>query len=371
MSLAQKVGAELESKDYGVKKASVQLVDLEDDHRVTHMVMQVDATVANSAAGAVTVLPRQLAAIFSTILLDSPLFKMRATGRMLWNLYRHMSGKSLSNGGVSVAGGGGTSNLKANLVIPFADPYAADPNGTAQPSELLRKGKALEYILNPSNVIGTGGAGQQTVSAAQIRTFPVYIPGAGKKLPSETILDYEEWGQKTSYIKPKGGFSHLFLWDEADDALTLDEYTDVTARFDGRAIMESLKTSFLVNEFNHRMARGGSQDNELEQLPLSGNLLFLPVLTPPAGYKTTQLWSAEEAARLDFNGTATSARWGYRQVVDTEEAVERDAIRAMGEDPDKVEVEPSTLKGLPLTGDAMRVRRNAKRLPKRLVRKGA
>jgi hypothetical protein len=223
--------------------------------------------------------------------------------------------------------------------------------------------------LAASNAIGSGGGGSQTVSSASIRTTVVCIEGAGDKLPSEVVIDYEDWNQQTSQIKARGAFSDLLLWDESDDAVTLTEYTNITLRADGREVLNNVRTSLLVHDFNDKNCAGGTQDNESEQLPTTGNLLFLPVLSPAMNYKSSQLTEADESLRVDFSGSATAAKWCYRKIVDSDESAIGDAMRAMGvKDPSRAALESSTIKGNELQGEPRRVARLERRLPKRFRR---
>lgn len=347
-------------------KYSLILSGLPDKHRVPAIGIEVVATVANSAAGAVVVYPRQLARLFANALLDSPLAKVHTTGRMLWALYKAIHGKSLSNGGVSIAGAGGTATVRCRLKIPFSHPRSASQHDTAQDCELLKKAKEIEIALDASNIIGTGGAGTQTVTSAQIRHYFDLIDEAGQNAtPSEVEINYVAWSQQNAFLKGERSISDLLLYDEGDDIVTLTEYDHMTLKADGFEVYNNLPTSQLVHTYNDRVVPGGTQDNEVEQLPTEGNLLFLPLYSAPWGFKSTQLLAASDQLETLFTGTANAQRLAYFAFNHTSESRASEAAALKGINVAASQVESRTIKGNVLSGDPRRVVKNLKLLPKR------
>ncbi len=347
-------------------KTPIQLLGLPEG-RVTHIMLELDGVASSSNGAGTNVRPRQFAGRIAQAYLETELFKMRATGKSLWNLYKHMNGKSLMNSIVAVANVNTT--IRAVVIIPFSDPRAASPNDTAMPSSLLN-GKSLEIQWGAGTF--TIGADTITVSTnTLLRATAFLIPESEAKdgLPAAVRIDYEDWSGQTALLASgKGGaITHLHVHDDSDDSVSLTEYERFRVQCDGVDAVDRLRTFQLVAAYNDAFALGGDQSNETEQLPDSA-LLFIPIITPRVGYKLMQVPDFENVMRADITGTATSARFVYRIVEDRHPAQEVSAGKKMGmADPENRRVAVKTLSKTDLVGSVKQVEKARKRLPVRLV----
>ncbi len=326
-------------------------------------------TVNNTAAGAVNVFPRQLARFFAQMFFASEMFRLHMTGRQAVVDYRMLTGKMLQNAAVSIAGGGGTAAMILKLLILLYDRNAEEPAAACQPTRLIRDAEAgLEVSHASSLQVGSGGGGTQNITAGTTRYYAGLIEGAGPKGPAELEIGYQQWNQQTVLLPGGAAYPYLYLWDEADDAITLGggDYERLTLDVDGKPVLSDIRTEELVSDFNDDAALGSAVDNETEQLPTSGSLLFLPIHRPRRGYKLGQLLlDPDEGGQLGvtWSGAATAGRFGYRRIVDSKAEV-RESVGQKLTGKREVMARPATLKG-ELAGAGRRVERLERRLPTR------
>lgn len=358
---------ELEAKTLtpGAKQV-INLYNLPRGQRVTHIMLEITATITDvGALSALTTYPRELAKLIGQLYLESDVAKVRTTGQILWNLYKHMTGKSLSNTGISYAAGASAGEMTVFLIVPFADHRQLDAMDTAIPAELL-EGRTLEIQCPDSFAVGTQESGVQTASNVTLRSTLFLGDGAGEVVPVVTRLDYEDWSQATAYLRP-GSYSHLGIYDPADDLVTIAEYDRLEAGMDGIDVIDRIRVKQLVADYNDKHAFGASQDNELEQLPLD-NLLFIPMITPPVNYKIPSVPFAQKTVRVDITGTATGARFYYRTLGERSPEVEYAAARIFGHrEPERVQFNMKTVSKMELQAPPKRFRRLRRLLPLRLL----
>lgn len=327
--------------------------------RVRGVFVEIDASITNNHATlSQTVYPRQIARSIAQVRFKSARWNVEGTGRYLWGLYRAMTGKALGNAGVTIASLG-SSAMRTYVYIPAADVYAADPLEGAQPHELLT-GKSFEVTLASSSTIGTGGGSTQVITSATYRFYAVCAEPAPGTLPTSVRLGYTDWTGTDANVKSGGRFSHLFIFDEADDTVTLTEYATigVTMGDGSEVIPNGTRAQWLLNAYNDEAAWGASQDNELEQLP-QDSVLILPLITAPRGYKQSQLPFGDSGqTTVRITGTVTSTRFGWRileprsTVEENNDIAEMDAASGRKRDAGKVPRGEKTLSKVSLRGPA-------------------
>ncbi len=354
---------ELEQKTWSSGgKLIVQLAGLPKDHRLTHILMETSATVTKANMGSVTVYPRSLAKVFALVEHKSPRWSVRRTGRQLWLDAKHQDGKSLNNASTTIAGSGGTGTLTNFMRLSPVDFSAGSPNDCAMPTSLL-EGKTIEITCASTSTIET----DTTISACTVKFTCFFIPGAGDTIPSKVRQDYEDWNQATALLRP-GVYSHLYIYDESDDAVTTTEYTKIRVQMDGREVVDNLPTTQLIAEYNRVSVQGASQDNELEQLPTS-TALFIPVITPEKGSKLSNLPTATQTCRADITGSVSTARWAYRTIELASESEDNEAMRLMGvAEPERTPRGEKTSSKVAVNATGVRSAVLSRILPKRFVR---
>lgn len=353
---------ELEQKTWtSGGKLIVQLAGLPKDHRLTHILIEQTSTVTNAGATG-GIYPRSLATSLALIEHKSPRWTVRRTGKQLWNDAKHMDGKSLNNAAVSVTGMGGSAEVKCFMRLSPVDFNAGSPNDCAQPTSLM-EGKTIEITCASTPTVESGF----TISATTLKFTCFFIPGAGDTVPTKVRQDYEDWAQATALLRP-GVYSHLYIYDESDSAVTTTEYTKVRVQQDGREVVDNLPTTQLIAEYNRVSVQGASQDNELEQLP-TGTALFIPVITPEKGYKVSNLPTATQTCRADITGSVSTARWAYRILELASETEDNEAMRLMGvAEPERTPRGEKTRSKVAVNATGVRASVLSRVLPKRFLR---
>lgn len=356
---------ELESKSVGASQKSViQLRGLPPGQRCTHVLLEMELAIANAHA----TVPKNaqvgdFASQIESIDLRSPLFEMRATGELLDALYHTMAGRTLNGGpGISVVSVPPLSSATGRVffVVPFADFEAAEPMATAQPSELL-EGRTLEVKFDSAALESDTDL---TVTSGILYATAFFGRGSGDVLPAMTRIDYEDWSQQTALLR-EGSFSHLFIYDEVDESVVPDtDYTRVRVQMDGHDVIDNLRATQLVADWNIKKADSGA-----DQLSEDATNPLLPILTAPKGYKLSALPSGLKVVRVDLTGATNGARFAYRLIGQREPQQEMHAIRRFGvSNPAAVRVEVKTLSGRALAGPAKRILKHRKMLPVRFQR---
>lgn len=356
-------------------KVAVQLKSLPKGRRVTGLTFWLAGTVANTSGGTLLVYPQALAEVLGRVFLESELFKLRATGRMLTSMYHHATGRAfMAKPATSIAtAGSGAVNMFAH--VPLSDSRAMSPYDTAIPSELLED-RVIEVDFGDGATLGdTAGV---TLSAGQLRTYIHTVDGGEGIIPTPSRIDYVDWAGQTAYPLPQGACSHLFIYDESDAALApVTEYTRFTLEGDGQKLIDNVNVEALVADWNHKHASGyeiggvtevhaSATDVPAEQLN-PASTPFVPLITPPNQYKLSQLLYAEENFRVDYSGSNTSARFAYRIVGDRKPEQELRALSKMGvAEPERAMLAVKTASKTDLAGPSKRVERLGRLLPKRV-----
>jgi hypothetical protein len=365
---------ELESKSWtSGGKLQVKL-DIPEECRVTHILVQQEHTVQNTHSSDVNVYDFHLDQVLQNILLDAPLLHIRSTGRALRELYAMMRGKYLTVPGAQVVSASSSATVRSFCVIPFSDPRAYRPHDTAAKSKLLRKTQ-LEIVLAAQGDFLTSTTATQQVTAGNFYFTAFCIPDNGEALPAELAIDYEDWSQSTAHIKGAGALSHLFAYDETDRSLNIStEYTRLKATTDGAKFIDNTRSEQLVADYNDKMSLGidaitaGIDAGALGEQLGKTTVPFVPIFTPANGYKLSELPHANDAVRVDLTGSASSTRFVYRQIKATDQASEHEAMRVLGvQAPERTPVEAKTASKVAVDGgqNVKRAQRLRRTLPKR------
>lgn len=340
-------------------QVSVELAGLPIKARIASFLIEITGT-ATSASSTQAFTPQEMAKLIANVDIDSDFFWVRTTGQGLHVLNKMMRGYPVASAAQSVTATTGGVAARCFLEIPCADPRAYEPNDTAIPTRLIRE-KTIN--LNFKDALTLGTTIEVTMSNVLVRVFALLVPESGDVIPTATRIAHEDWSQKTANLKP-GAFSHLGIYDESDLAVTIAQYAQLSVGLDGAQLYDRVQTQHFLAQFNRLV--GFDPDYELSYQD-GADLQFIPLIVQPDKYKLTQLPDSESEARVDIDsGTATGARYIYRQIVDVRDATARNAMIRLGHEPSESEIGVKTASNSPLQGSEERVIKHARRLPKRL-----
>jgi hypothetical protein len=341
--------------------AIFDLTQLPDDGRLQGIMLELICT-STAASGTATIYPSDIIQALALVDLDSEFFFLRATGRMLHVLYRHMEGMALGGNTGVVQGTGGVS-MRAHCWIPIIDRRALNPNDTAIPARLLNNKTlnvtfASSLALTISNVV-------YTLSAATLRAVAHMAPSSGDMLPVKSKIAFEDWSALQANLAP-GVFSHLGVYDESDLSLTPEQYAQFSLSADGQTILDRQLANQCVADYNLNVPRDAASCLACQPTVACE---FMPLITPRLGYKLPQLIRAKRGFRVDIDsGTATGGRYYYRQVLPITDSEEKSAIAKLGLNPETTIPEVKTASKNEPSGSVSRQHRHARLLPKRLHR---
>jgi hypothetical protein len=352
----------LPTKDVSANgNAQIELLGLPLAARVAGFILEIIG-IGTTAASTQAVTPVNLAILLAQVDCDSDFFFMRATGRLLHVLDRLMQGSAIASAAQSVTCTTGGNSVRGQLYIPLADARARKPQDTAVPVRLLRE-KTIN--IGFKSTLALGLTQDVTMSATKLRATAVLLPDNGDTIPTKSRIYFEDWGQATANLQP-GHFSHLGVYDEADLAVDIAQYAQFSLALDGQQVIDRIPSQQLIADYNRKTVRDAAQ--ELSYQP-GATLEFIPIISEPDKYELTKVPYAEGACRADIDsGSATTARYFYRQVLQINETEGRSAAVRLGHDPEVSKVSVKTDSKAPPQGSAARVARHSRLLPKRLER---
>jgi len=197
----------LESRNWSTGGAlKIPLQGLPTGMKARGILLELISTVSNAdATHDLAMYTRKLAPLFSFMQLKSPRFNMRTTGKGLIRLHRSMWGKDWANPSVTCTQNT-TTTVIGFLYIPFEDPRSKSPSDFYQPTELLA-GRSIELTCANSGLVQTS----LTVTACQIQSSLVLVPGGDGKLPAKVEIDYEDWAGQTAELET-GTYTDLMIY---------------------------------------------------------------------------------------------------------------------------------------------------------------
>lgn len=340
-------------------QVSVELSGLPIQAMVAAFIVEITGT-ATAASSTSALTPVTLAQLITNVDLDSDFLFIRTTGRGLHVLDRLMNGTPIASSAQTITANTTGVAARGMLRIPLADPRAAFPNDTAVPVRLIRE-KTINF--NFKSALTLGLTPEVTISAAQIRIFAQLVPETGDVVPTKVRIQHEDWNQLTASLKP-GHITHLCTYDETDLVVTIAEQAQLSLGFDGAQLYDRVQTQHLIAKWNEQVPRDQAMQLSYQA---AQNLDFIPIIFQPDKYKLTQVPFAESEVRADIeSGTATGARWLYRQALPLRDGEARNAMLRLGHEPEAAKVSVKTGSKEPLKGPEERVLKHARLLPKRI-----
>lgn len=296
--------------------------------------------------------------------------RIRTTGRFLDVLGWLMRGADM-NLPADVPAAAATYKRMVELFIPLADFDALEPTDTA-PHAAMFKDETIDLAFADfASVFGAN-----TTITGTMKPYAVAEPGDASVLATPSRINFADFSGGTVLL-PRGTFSHVVLYHEDGTPVTSTEISSLTVSIDGEVIANRVTVDDLAALWNLTRAKGAGTQLESATVPDAGEELttepaaaggasevisteFLPIVFPTSRYKLTKLAHADAQLQVDYEGTATNLRIGYRQV---EEMSDEQVVKAAAKAgvPHLDGVRTKTLKGT--MPSSLRARRL---LPKRL-----
>ena len=324
----------LESKNY-VAGGNVQisLRDLPPKKRIKAFVLRLEATWTQSGSPTAAA-GDDLCRVFQNIEVGK---RIKGTGAFFDRLNWMQRGGQLAMPGQVPATASTVFRRTLTCVVPFVDLYAMSMMDTAPLAEYFRD--------TPLIVDFAGAALFSTITiAGTLRTFAILEDAEDGVVPSALQMGYTDWSGQTMYLEP-GLYTHAFLYKEATGGSTVTnaEVTSVYAVVDGATVVNLLRPEELAITDDYFFAKGGAWRTESATAPVVGEQLsdvpaltggaaatvtmeWVPLLQVPANYKLTSCFEVKKSLRLDFQGSLTSFRVGWRRI---EPRSAEQAVKAM------------------------------------------
>lgn len=250
--------------------------------------------------------------------------RIRATGRLLDVLGWMMRGADM-NLPADVPAAAATYKRTVELFIPISDMDAASPFDTAAHARMFNDETLDLAFADFASVFGANS----TITGTMY-PFAVALPGDPTVVATPTRINYADFAGGTVLL-PRGHYSHAVLYHEDGTPVTSTEISALTISIDGEVIANRVGIDDLANLWNMVKAKGAAVQGLSTTAPVAGEELvdepgaaggatdvvsteFLPILFPATRYKLTHLPFAQGQLQVDYEGTATNLRIGYRQL---------------------------------------------------------
>jgi hypothetical protein len=233
-------------------------------------------------------------------------------------------------------------------VVPFADKRAWAPLD-ALPVGADFNEKVIS--IDTASYLGLDGgtATWNTLSAAPTGTLRVEAILAPPNDAPGSIVQFgfaDLTGQSPVIVGP-GVYEDLFLYRENMGAVDSGQVATVAVNADGATYFDQIRHSELAYLFNERYSLGSDKQTLSATAPVGGEALsdtpdvvagasavvsnpFLPIVFNAPGQKKSQALVVENALRLDFTGSDTSYRVGFRRIAPHSEASAVQAFHRLG-----------------------------------------
>jgi len=246
----------------------------------------------------------------------------KATGRFLSILGQVMQGRDFSVVDTIPATASFAAEQYIKQALLFGDPNAADPNDTAPRSEFFKDGGMQ---LDFCDVAATfPNVNTITGSVQTIAVLEDADPGAVHVRTETNVADFA--GQTIKLAEKDAGFTHLVAYKEDGTDITEAEVSGVTLKVDGEPVYDGLEITDLAGLFNLAKSEGASTTDDAEAIgdqppdvTTGGDvsLPFVPLYV--AGgiggrYKAADALHAREHILVEYTGSLTNLRLGWRAV---------------------------------------------------------
>jgi hypothetical protein len=235
-----------------------------------------------------------------------------------------------------------------DVVIPYSDERAAYPDDGCPASEFFRN----DPIVVDFDAAATLAPTNTPTVTGTLRVIVEHEPMEAEVVPSIVEVGYLDWTGQRVQIDGDRAYTHLFVFNEDGSVITSAEVTGVTLAADGEAFdnvpQRAQDLAFLYDWHN---AEGSQPEAASATAPIAGENLtdvqpytggggnvsmeWLPLVAMGESYKLSKVLHTTRQLSLDFQGSKTSFRIGWRAIVPRSEAQLAKAAVVKGVDPRK------------------------------------
>lgn len=312
----------LESKSYVAGgNVQVSLRDLPPGKRVKGFFLNLEATCTQSGSAA-AVNGDDLVNVFANIECGK---RIKGTGKFFDRLNWLMRGAQVALTPGLPATNSAVFKRTIRLVVPFYDANAFSALDCAPVSEFYRD--------TPLIVDFAGSALFSTVTiTGTLRTWAILENAEVGVAPSIQQVGYTDWAGQQLTLEP-GLYTHAFLYKDTTGTTTITnaEVSSISMSVDGQRAIDLFRPEELAFVDDYYHAKGVSKRTESTTAPTPGEQLtdepaataaadstvtleMVPLIVPPTNYKLTQCVVVDRGIRIDFQGTLTTFRVGWRRI---------------------------------------------------------
>jgi hypothetical protein len=265
-------------------------------------------------------------------------------GRRASGAYWHFLEWAMRGGEVTLPGGLPAANAEAHRrhitwVVPFFDRRAIYP-GDDCPNGADFADKVITIETASFASLGAGTWDTLASIAGTLRCYAILDE------PNDAIGADVEFGffDLTGQAPAMDGglYVDAFLYRENCATISSAQVATASITADGVQVIDITRLSEYARIFNEIHSLGADAQTASATAPVAGEYLpetpaltagaadtvtvpWLPLITPPSPYRKTQALLANTQLRVDFTGTDTSFRVGYRRIKahDVDKAVQR------------------------------------------------
>jgi hypothetical protein len=319
----------LETKSFS-SGGSVQITlkEVPPFRRIKFLLFRFHVTVTNAATGAAKTAAMLRRIVYKTIRIGKLTY---TTGSHLRVLDWHVRGLETQVLAGTAADNAGVYDRIVEAKIPWEDTYnASNPSDTGQMSQMFRETPIQVDFDTESSIFG---ASNTPTVAGTLRVYAYHEPLAPGRVPGVVEVGYTDWTGQRVTIEGDRAYTHLHCFNEDGSVITSAEITGFTLAADGEQYDNvSLLPQDVAAGFNALAADGRAEASASATAPVGGESLtdhpgvaaaagavvsmeFVPLFGVGAGYGIMDALHATKSLSLDFTGTKTSFRIGWRAIV--------------------------------------------------------
>jgi hypothetical protein len=221
-----------------------------------------------------------------------------------------------------------TFNRNVDIIIPFADDHAMFPEDPSPASEWY---KDTPIVIDFDSAATLAPTNTPTVTGT-LRSWAEHEPLDPYVLPSLIEMMYLDWNGQRVVLDGDRVYTHLFTFNEDGSVIDSSQITGLTLSLDGEQYDNvPMRAQDIAMQFDWRNGQGTSTEALSATAPVAGenitdvqpfaggggnvSMEWCPLVTHGINYKLTKCEHATRQAALDFQGSKTSFRMGWRAIV--------------------------------------------------------
>lgn len=320
----------------------ISMKDIPPFRRIKYLLFRAQVTVTNAATGAAQTAIALRRILYKSVRIGKQVY---STGSHLHVLGWHVRGLEPTVMAGTAGDNNGVYKRRVEVVLPFEDTWNSfHPTDCGQLSQAYRE-TPIQVDFDTETAI-FGASNTPTVTGT-LRVYAYHEPMSPGRVPSVVEVGYLDWSGQRVTIEGDRAYTHLHLFNEDGSAVVAGtEVTGVTLAADGEQFDNvSLLPEDLTAGFNWGLADGRTIRAASATAPVGGEALsdepgvataaadtvsleFLPLFNLGSGYRIMDALHATKALTIDFTGSKTSFRIGWRAIV-PKSAADRAALAAL------------------------------------------